>query len=229
MYVVSSYTPTVNALLVARTAQLQPAKRFLGIAMTHTPNLPSLPNAETELNEIGKMFGSNAQLEWNYRQFRNEEATAQRMLSEMADSSWVHLACHAIQDIAEPTESGLCLYDQRLNIMDIIAKPFPNADLAFLSACETATGDEKASDEALHITGGMLGAGYRGVIGTMWSIPDEVAPIVASSVYRALLSDGEPNSERAAYALHEAVKELRKSEAFGKSFYAWAPFVHFGI
>lgn len=197
--------------------------------MTHTPNLSSLPNAETELLEIRKLFGPNAQLDWSYHEFQNAEATAQKVLSEMAESSWVHLACHAVQDIAEPTQSGLCLNDQRLDIMDIIAKPFPNADLAFLSACETATGDEKASDEALHITGGMLGAGYRGVIGTMWSIPDEAAPIVASSVYKSLLSDGEPNSERAAYALHDAVKELRRSEAFEKSFYAWAPFVHFGV
>ena len=145
----------------------------------------------------------------------------------MENSSWVHLACHAVQDVQQPTQSGLHLNDGRLAITDIIAKPFANADLAFLSACQTATGDEKSSDEAVHITGAMLGAGYRSVIGTMWPIPDAAAPIVADKVYQHLLSGGEPNSERAAYALHEGVKELRKSSE--RSFYSWVPFVHYGV
>ncbi|KAF8548858.1 hypothetical protein OG21DRAFT_1489016 [Imleria badia] len=40
-------------------------------------------------------------------------------------------------------------------------------------------GDERLSDEAIHIAAGMLFAGYGGVIGTMWPISDEVAPDVA--------------------------------------------------
>ena len=225
-YVVSSYTPTVNALLQARSAKRQTSNRFLGVAMTHTPVLPPLPNAATELLEIRQLFeGKN---DWSYHEYQNQDAKAEVILSEMAESSWVHLACHAVQDIADPTESGLCLQDRRLDILSIIAKPFPHADLAFLSACETATGDEKTSDEALHITGSMLGAGYRGVIGTMWSITDEAAPIVASGVYKSLLDGSEANSERAAYALHEAIQVLRKSSTL-EMFYAWAPFVHFGI
>jgi CHAT domain-containing protein len=40
--------------------------------------------------------------------------------------------------------------------------------LAFLSACETAKGDEKSPDEAMHLAATMIFAGFRGVIATMW-------------------------------------------------------------
>lgn len=69
--------------------------------------------------------------------------------------------------------------------------------------------------------------GYRSVIGTMWSIPDDAAPIVAEEVYKTLLADGQPSSEHAARALHAAVKVLR-SRPEGESLYSWVPFVHFG-
>lgn len=223
-YVVSSYTPTVNALLEARAAKQQPFNQLVGIAMVNTPHLPSLPNAETELTAIGKLFPADPR--WRFEPLRNEQATRERVLTKMANCNWMHLACHAVQDVQEPARSGLCLYDQRLTITDIIHKPFTNPDFAFLSACETASGDEKVSDEAVHITGAMLGAGYRSVIGTMWSIPDAAAPIVAAKVYENLFSGGEPDSEQSAQALHEGLKELRKSGQH--SFYSWVPFVHYG-
>jgi len=54
--------------------------------------------------------------------------------------------------------------------------------LAFLSACQTAIGDEELIDEALYIAAGTLFAGYGGVIGSMWSISDRYAPEVARDV-----------------------------------------------
>ena len=48
---------------------------------------------------------------------------------------------------------------ERLRTLDIVEKQSISIDFAFLSACETATGEEAVPDEALHITGGMLAAG----------------------------------------------------------------------
>jgi CHAT domain-containing protein len=44
----------------------------------------------------------------------------------------------------------------------------PNASLAFLSACTTATGTDKAADEGLHLAAAMQFAGFQGVVGTLW-------------------------------------------------------------
>lgn len=224
-HVVSSYIPTINALLEARAAKQQPFTQLVGIAMTKTLGLSPLPNARTELEEIGKLFPVDSR--WRFEALQNEQATRECVLANMAKSSWIHLACHGVQDAKDPMQSGLCLYDQRLMLTDIIKERFGNADFIFLSACETATGNEYISDEAVHMASAMLGARYRSVIGTMWSIPDAAAPIVAAEVYKNLLA-GEPNSKEAAQALHEGVKDLRKKLGQG-SFYSWVPFVHYGV
>jgi CHAT domain-containing protein len=85
----------------------------------------------------------------------------------------------------------------------------PHAELAFLSACPTATGDERIADESVHLAAGISLAGYRGVIATMWSINDSDAPQIAEDVYTRILKGGRPNRKEAAYTLHDAVKRLK--------------------
>jgi CHAT domain-containing protein len=155
-------------------------------------------------------------------------ATIEKVQHGMKDSRWVHFACHGVQS-ASPTESALLLAgSSRLTLSNIIQLSLPNADLAFLSACQTATGSQVLQDESVHLAAGMLLAGYRGVIGTMWSIMDNDAPQVASDVYAHLLEVSPPDPTRAAEALHLAVQKLREQPGAMKSFLCWVPFIHFG-
>lgn len=125
-------------------------------------------------------------------------------------------------------ESGLMLKDGRLKLSKIIQKHLHHARFVFLSACQTATGDETRPEEAVHLAAGMLLAGYRGAVATMWSIRDEDAPFVADKVYARLLNDGRPNGTKGAEALHLAVLELRKKPG-GCQFSSWVPFVYMGV
>ena len=79
------------------------------------------------------------------------EGTVNAVLEGMATHSWVHLACHGIQDSDDPLRSAFRLYNGRLTLEALMTKHLPNADLAVLSACQTATGDEKLSDEVVHL------------------------------------------------------------------------------
>jgi len=98
-------------------------------------------------------------------------------------------------------------------------------------------GDKLLAEEAVHLAGGMLAAGYRGVVSTMWMINDQHAVEVAKYFYNNLLSyrpeSGEGEglmSARAAYALHHVSERMR--ERLGNSedaLHAWVPYVHFGI
>ena len=110
-----------------------------------------------------------------------------------------------------------------------------NADLAFLSACQTSTGNEKLSDEAVHLAAGVLAAGYRRVVATMWSIGDRHAQEVAVDFYNYLWDRRQEGSGSrfdgalSAYALHHATQQLRaKLDSSEASLLAWIPFVHFG-
>jgi CHAT domain-containing protein len=145
----------------------------------------------------------------------------------MERHDWVHLACHAHQNVRDPNWSGFFLHNGTLDLVSINRRSFKNKGLAFLSACQTATGDEELPDEAVHLASGMLMAGYSSVIGTIWSVVDDDAPFVADKVYDQLMKEGKIGSGEAGRALHNAIMELRESVG-EKSFGHWAPYIHIG-
>jgi CHAT domain-containing protein len=97
-------------------------------------------------------------------------ATQLRAALEGSPAQILHLACHGIQD-SEPLKSALQLQDGRLTIEDIMRLDLPHAVLAYLSACQTAKGDRKVPDQAVHLAASMLFCGFRSVVGTMWCVP----------------------------------------------------------
>jgi CHAT domain-containing protein len=224
-YVVSSYTPTLAAIINAHESH-ERCQRFQGLLAVSQPNTPGqspLPNTEVELRLIRERAS-----QFGVRLLKGPDASVGSVIEGMEAHSWVHFACHAVQDTAQPTKSAFCLHDKHLDLSMIITKSFPHADFAFLSACQTATGDEKLSEEAIHLAAGLMLAGYRGVIGTMWSIQDKDAPVIADHVYAELFKDTQPDSMGAALALHHAVKMLRQ-QVGDSAFLSWVPFIHVGV
>ncbi|TDL18329.1 hypothetical protein BD410DRAFT_775091 [Rickenella mellea] len=219
---ISSYTPTLSALL-NRSPQRdkKPAFKFLAVIQPNAPGGNPLPGTIEELKGLQKHVPTSS-----LQILKGPDATTTTVLSGMEECSWVHLACHGIQDVSDPMQSGLLLQDGRLKLSRIIQKHITHAEFVFLSACQTATGDERRPEEAIHLAAGMLVAGFKGVIGTTWSIRDNDAPFVADKVYGQLLKNGEPSGVHPAVALHEAVQELRKRS--GPNFSSWVPFIYMG-
>jgi CHAT domain-containing protein len=187
------------------------------------PGVSHIPNTKQELECIERRLGDREHVVLN-----DHEGTKNRVIKAMAESNWLHLACHGIQRQDEPTKSGLILEDGRLTLEEIIQLDLPNAEFAYLSACQTITGEETLSDEAVHIAGGMLLAGYRGVVATMWSIEDDLAPEVADEFYRHIMEgEGRPDNRKAAEALHYSIHKLRKKREMPLT--SWIPFVHMGV
>ena len=163
----------------------------------------------------------------------DEQATVESTLAAINQHTWVHFACHGSQHPDEPTQSAFELHDRPLTLVDLMSTVSENAELAFLSACETAVGDKKIPEESAHLAAGMLAVGFKGVIATMWSISDADGPVIVKAYYEKLLelrASGvvPPGHTGAAYALHYAVKVLR-DHAKEKDFDRWVPFVHFGV
>ncbi|KAG9087398.1 hypothetical protein FRC07_012831, partial [Ceratobasidium sp. 392] len=188
-----------------------------------TPGFQSLEGTAAELDQIAKHAADVP-----FVRLEAEQATTSAVLDAMESHSWIHIACHATQDKADPTSSAFHLHDGPLDLATIMRKPLPHASLAFLSACQTAAGDESLPEESVHLAAGMIMAGYSSVIGTMWSIQDRDAPVVADRIYAELLGGGVPDSRRAARALHKAIEGLRK-QVGEKAFASWVPYIHLGI
>ena len=165
--------------------------------------------------------------------FSGDQATKKAVSAVLDQHPWLHLACHGSQHVDDPLKSAFALHDGPLTLSDLMNKTSTNAELAFLSACQTAVGDPKIPEESMHLAAGMLAVGYKGVIATMWSIRDDDAPLVVEAYYRKLLQVGAEGTlgkgeTGATYALHEATGRLRESVGV-REFARWAPFVHFGI
>lgn len=213
----------MSALLEsATTSGIISTFKLLAVAEPSAPGASYIPNTKIELAHIQRHLHSR-----DHTVFEGPEATKENVITEMGSCNWVHFACHGVQNQIDPTKSALLLHDVRLTLEEIIRLDLPQAEFAFLSACQTITGDESISEEAAHIAGGMLLAGYRSVVATMWSIQDDLAPGVTDDFYDHIMGkEGRPSSRNAAEALHYSLQKLRRTDV---ALTSWIPFVHVGI
>ena len=158
-YAVSSYTPTISTLL-RTTPSISTPFRMLVVIQSQ-----SLGCTIDELQKIEDRVPNEFLVKLGVS---GSPASVEAVMSSLRDVSIAHFACHGEQDGANPLDSALILEDGRLKVSRIMGQPMSGASLAFLSACQTAKGDGKLPDEAMHLAATLLFAGFRGVVGTMW-------------------------------------------------------------
>ncbi|KAH9977232.1 CHAT domain-containing protein [Lactifluus volemus] len=217
---ISSYTPTLSALIASRKTS--------GPVLEKPPILvakpdESLPDALEEIQVIQRLDTKVTALMLN-------EATPSRVMHGLEDHRFSHFACHGILKPGKPFDAAFELYGGRLTLLDIVRRLLPTADFAFLSACHTAEmTDGSIADEALHLTAAMQYCGFRSVVGTMWAMADTDGPVLTKHFYESMFSSEEPGVpyyERSAKALRDAVQKLRKSKELPLE--RWVNFVHYG-
>ncbi|WP_432837769.1 CHAT domain-containing protein [Dactylosporangium sp. CA-092794] len=218
-HVISSYTPTLRALIATRTTAPRPVTAAVLVALRRTPNQPDLPHVTAEIDAV------RAALPVPVEVIDDERATLERVRERMPASQWLHFAGHSRQDLDAPGDTCLHLADGPLTVAGIGALDLPEAQLAFLASCESSVGSPSLPDEALHLAGALLVAGFGHVISTRWAVPDAIAARLTGAVYESLCSgDGPLDVGVAAQALHEAVRSLRH----GQPSVVWAPYCHTG-
>jgi CHAT domain-containing protein len=177
-FVVSSYTPSLTALLRAQQDSTTTIKRLelktLLIAEPRAPGFKSLPCAVEELEALSRLIPTESILQVagvkpvNQGDGVYQMVTVNQVLDALPHAAVVHLACHGYQDPENPLKSGFCLSDGKLTIAQIMQQHSQSAFFAFLSACETAKGDLNQPDQTVHLAAAMLFTGFRSIVGTMW-------------------------------------------------------------
>ncbi|UXY27235.1 CHAT domain-containing protein [Streptomyces sp. HUAS TT20] len=218
--VISSYIPTISALRRVRARQTDPSaadRGLLAVAVSRTESGEQpLPGARSEAAEIAKVHPST-------RILADAAATNARLLRELPGYGRVHFICHALTDTRSPSLSRLVLHgaDDVLTVDDIARLDLSSGKLAYLSVCEAARPGAKITDEAVHIAGAFLIAGYPDVVGTLWPMPDAAGRRLARRFYRQISDGSGP-----AHALHHTVTQAyRRAPA---SPVLWANLVHIG-
>jgi CHAT domain len=223
--VVSSYTPTLRALVEARQRDEeqdtagQDLDRLLFIDVPDLPDLVPIDNS-AERSALLRAFPEDRR-----RVLSTLQATTEAVRAALEEHRWVHFSCHGDQDLANPSQGGLLLRDGVLTIADITTGRF-RGDFAGLSACKTAIGGVNLLDEAITLAAALHYTGYRHVIAALWSVDSQASAEVFSSLYSAIAAKGQLAPDRAPAALHEVVRRMRDQQPDWP--HRWTPFTHIG-
>jgi len=179
-----------------------------------------LANVSKELNQVESTVPSRILIDQSF----TSEALQEQI--QALPSPIVHLATHG-QFSSRADETFILLWDRPLNVNEISAilqtsdqtRRTP-IELLILSACETATGDERA---ALGLAGIAVQAGARSTIASLWSLDDEAGAVLIGHVYDQLANGGVSKAE----ALRQAQLMLLNDPDYRRPF-LWAPFVLVG-
>lgn len=217
--VISSYTPTLRALLEARQPlQMDGQPRMLVVAVPEQPGVVELRAVGREIKLLEGLFKGRCEV------LSEDTATTGAVLEAMATHPWVHFGCHGFQNLQDPSQAGLLLSDGTLRVTEIGARRF-RGDLALLLSCKSATGGVNLPDEVITLAASLHYTGYRHVIGTLWAVNDDIAADVAKAFYDEMAAR-RFDAEAAAVALHHAVAPLRQRPDL--PLVSWLPYMHIG-
>lgn len=179
---------------------------------------PALPHVVDEINAIAARFPADVNMD--------DAFVSDRVESDLADKPYniVHIATHG-QFHRDPRRSFLLAHDDLItmdrleSILSLRSYVSESVDLLFLSACQTAAGDERA---ALGLAGAAASSGADSVVASLWLINDESTASLVDAFYAAL-----ENGSNKAGALRQAQLSLLGTERYKHPNY-WAPFVLVG-
>ncbi|MEV6635993.1 CHAT domain-containing protein [Actinoplanes sp. NPDC051470] len=217
---ICSYVPSLTALArsLARPAPAGTIEDLLTIAVEEHRAAQPLPHVRAEVAAV-----MEAVPEARHSSFLNLRATRRTVLDELGRHRFLHIASHGLHNGLDPAAGGIALADGVLTVLDLAAAHRDDAELAYLSACRTATTGARLADESIHLGTALFLSGFRAVVGTMWAVADAIAARAARAFYLRLRTGGAADT---AAALADAVDQLRAR--YPDEPLLWAGFVHIG-
>ncbi|MBF2019483.1 MAG: CHAT domain-containing protein [Hydrococcus sp. C42_A2020_068] len=190
---------------------------------------PALVNVPKELAQIEQAFPASQAL-------LNEKFTAtafQNLLAE--DFPIVHLATHGLFS-SNPEKTFIIAGDRKAigieQLRDLLSdRGTRTPELLVLSACETATGDERA---VWGLAGVAVRSGARSTLATLWPVGDASTAQLMGQFYQALKEPGAKKLAALRNAQLSLIKSLRVNPPFEEFKqlpphpYYWAPYVLVG-
>ena len=180
----------------------------------------ALPNVVSELAQIKTQFPLGNFL-------KNESFTTSGIENNIKQypAQIVHLATHG-QFSSKAEDTFILTWDNQLNIDQLTnilrsdKKQIRPIELLVLSACQTASGDKRAT---LGLAGIAVKAGARSTIASLWSVDDQATSLLMTKLYQELSNGKITKSE----ALRRAQLSVLKQDEF-KHPYFWSAFVLIG-
>jgi len=186
-------------------------------------DLCPLPEAETEVAEVAANVRSKVK-----KIFVGRDADEKSFKALAPGYATIHLATHGVLDNRNPLYSYLLLTnterdienDGSLEAREIMNMNL-NADLAVLSACETANGRISPGEGVIGMSWAFFVAGTQSMVVSQWRVNSASTSQLMKNFYQALAS------QRKAEALRQASLRMLNNPRYRHPFY-WAGFVLVG-
>ena len=186
--------------------------------------LDPLPEAEQEVKALGRLYGAGRS-----KVYVGAEAREDRVKSEASGAKILHFATHGILNNASPMYSHLALAegsaaeDGLLEAWELMQLNL-HADLAVLSACETARGRIGAGEGMVGFSWAMFIAGVPSIVVSQWKVESAGTRDLMVNFHRGLLSGVRTTKSE---ALRQAALKVMKNPETNHPFY-WGGFVLVG-
>lgn len=208
--------PSLSSRLVS---QLRSAQRDVP--------LDSLPHAEQEVKALSEIYGAQGSTILIGAAAREEtfKATASKY-------PVLHFASHGVLDDVNPLYSRLLLAtgsdseDGFLEAREIMKLDL-HADLAVLSACQTARGQVGSGEGLIGMSWALFIAGTSTTVASQWKVDSASTARLMIDFHRNLQSEKGPSQASAAEALRRAAIKLMADPKYRHPFY-WSGFVVVG-
>jgi CHAT domain-containing protein/Tfp pilus assembly protein PilF len=151
--------------------------------------------------------------------FIGKEATEKCLRVHGPKSRFVHIAAHGLFRQDNPMFSSMRLGDSQISLLDLYSLKL-SSELVTLSGCSTGLNTVVGGDEMLGLVRGLLFAGTRAVLVSLWDIDDKSTADFMRVFYGCLASNPDKG-----LALQKAMQEMR--EVYPHPYF-WAPFVLIG-
>jgi CHAT domain-containing protein len=186
--------------LVRQNAQVREGTNLVVSASAPGAGLPRLPLAELEAREVGAAYSQAVFL-------MGPDATRSRFLAEVSRARMVHIASHADANAEVPSRSRLFLTPGNDNgalfAAELWQLDLKRVQLLVLASCESMAGQGEGREALFGIAGGLLAAGVRTVVASMWPVDDQATTRLMVAFHRHYAQ--EPNAARAfGLAVHDA-------------------------
>nr|RNJ66188.1 MAG: CHAT domain-containing protein [Leptolyngbya sp. IPPAS B-1204] len=186
-----------------------------------TRSFSSLDNVAGEISEVERQLPGSKPL-------LDQEFTRERIKQELEQEAYpvVHIATHG-EFGTEPEDTFLVTGNaQKLTITELdqllrAAKYRDRIELLALTACQTATGDDRA---ALGLAGVAIQAGAKSALASLWFADDATTAKIAAQFYGYLKN----STDSRAAALQKAQIEVIRAGGTTTHPAYWAPFILIG-
>jgi CHAT domain-containing protein len=224
-----SYSPSLSALaaLHERRSRRTTASPFI-LALGDPTNAAAerLPEAAREVQSLGRLYGSGRSAV-----FVAAEATEASFRGAVSSASIVHIATHGVLDDNNPMYSHLKLAgndangDARLEAWELLDLEI-NADVAVLSACQTASGAIGGGEGVVGLSWALFAAGASTAVVSQWEVDSASTTSLMLDFHKRLL-DAKAGTTTTSSALRESAMRLMEDPRFRHPFY-WAGFIVIG-